>query len=343
MSNSTTFTIVTSLPTCNPLITMTVTLEDGSPLPDFLTFDSSLLQFSWYTTTNSDLGEYYIKVFIEIERTDTVPPVYIAHEFTWLLTLLPIIEPFYYNQPPFFVTQPKDQVVEFGHLHMYKLPAVWDKQNDNVTMRFDFAEASVFTSNLTVDGDINNTQIKFYTTDRNFINKNFTIRIILDDNNFYYPLKAFYDINVTVVTDCDEPIKSNSTIIRSDNKTYIKARIESISYMGYVTIIFNKNLNNPYRKKDDSYGFKRNLNESFDQLTKIIQSMNQNYMEQWDSNHNIEIVRVKAYSDEEEKVNFTTQSIHNNQMNLQLAFNHSDEVSKMLVITLHMIIFIGMG
>jgi hypothetical protein len=85
----------------------------------------------------------------------------------------------------------------------------------------------VFTFNYTKEDTINNTYIKIYPLDYVFINKNISIKIILDDNNKYYPLKSYYKLNITVITDKDSMSLPNNTNndSNSSTNTYLKARI----------------------------------------------------------------------------------------------------------------------
>jgi len=243
-------------------ITYSAELYDGSPLPSFLTFNSTEVSFL-IDPLYSDLGNYTIYVTGTDELGD---------EFTmeWNLTVIEqVIEVILNTAPPFLLSDPADQEMDVLEVKTYQIARADDDDGDGVTI-----EAFLNTASP-LPGFINFESRKFTFTPEEDDDGVYLITIQLTDDN-PNPLSMYYQFNLIVnaleesgdsnteeETGTDSgsgeggsgpgsspgqpsgynPFDSIEASIEEENvSTELSAKIKEVSVKGEVTIVFSESI-----------------------------------------------------------------------------------------------------
>lgn len=100
--------------------------------------------------------------------------------------------------------------------------------------------AILFTTNYTINDDVNKTMLIISTTNVNF-SGNYTLTIVLTDNSSCSNSKSYYKFTITlynvfVVNTTNTTIVPNVTgpVVNVTEEYYFNGFIDTISYLGYV-------------------------------------------------------------------------------------------------------------
>jgi len=173
------------------------TLENGTPLPTWITFDATKLSYVIKTDASANKGIYYIKVQASVVNLgqDTTS---LVDEFVWTLLVESDEAAFYEitpNTAPFFDIPPTNDVtVKAGEALRYELSTIRDLEGDDVKVTVDMGKAAEFMFFWDFKNEFQILADRTNNTDAGY----YQIKITLTDNHTSEALATEYDFRLIV-------------------------------------------------------------------------------------------------------------------------------------------------